>query len=66
MVAEKEQKSLEDYVMSQVTEIHSSIRRPVIIANNFEIKPGTIQMIQNSIQFRGLPNDDLNDHLEDF
>jgi hypothetical protein len=65
-MAEEEQKSLRDFAMPQVTELQSSIMRPAITATNFEIKPGTIQMIQNSLQFGGLPNDDPNDHLVSF
>ena len=41
----------------------SSIRRPTIQANNFEIKPAIIQMIQSSVQFGGLANDDPNLHI---
>ncbi|KAL5549840.1 hypothetical protein UlMin_000016 [Ulmus minor] len=44
----------------------SSIQRPPIQANNFEIKPAIIQMIQNSVQFGGLPNDDPNLHIANF
>ena len=66
MAQEEEQKSLRDYVMPQVMEFQSSIARPAITAASFEIKPDTIQMIQNSIQFGGLPNDDPNDHLISF
>ena len=39
---------------------------PPIQANNFEIKPTIIQMIQSSVQFEGLANDDLNLHNENF
>ena len=66
MAGEEDQKSLRDYAMLQVTEIQTSIARPAITVTSFEIKPGTIQMIQNSIQFGGLPNDDPNDHLVSF
>ncbi|KAL5854430.1 hypothetical protein ACOSQ4_004232 [Xanthoceras sorbifolium] len=44
----------------------SSIRRPPVAANNFEIKPVIIQMIQNTVQFGGMPIDDPNSHLERF
>ena len=44
----------------------SSIARPVVAANNFEIKSAIIQMIQQSIQFCGLPNEDPNAHIAEF
>lgn len=50
--------------MPQVTELQSSIIRPAITATHFETKP--IYMIQNSVQFGGLPSDDPNDHLINF
>ena len=65
-MADEDRKLLRDYAMPQVTGIQSSIHRPVIQANNFEIKSSTIQMIQNSVQFGGLPNDNPNDHLVNF
>ena len=43
------QRSLIDYVTPTVKGTISSIRRPSIQANNFEIKPSIIQMIQTSI-----------------
>lgn len=46
--------------------LHQSIRRPPINAKNFEINPTYIQMIQSSIQFGELLNDDLNSHLMNF
>ncbi|KAJ8633022.1 hypothetical protein MRB53_026358 [Persea americana] len=65
-MAEEEQKSLRDYALPLVTEIQSSIQRPAINANSFKIKPGTIQMLHNSVQFGGLPNNDPNEHLISF
>ncbi|KAI5343032.1 hypothetical protein L3X38_010908 [Prunus dulcis] len=44
----------------------SVIRRPTIAANNFEIKPAMITMLQNSSVFCGLPNEDPNIHLAIF
>ncbi|XP_020425758.1 uncharacterized protein LOC109950616 [Prunus persica] len=44
----------------------SAIRRPAIAANNFEIKPAMITMLQNSSVFCGLPNEDPNIHLAIF
>lgn len=65
-MAAEDQKALKDYATPRVTEIQSSITRPAITTNNFEIKLGTIQIIQNSVQFGGLPNDDPNEHLVSF
>ncbi|WRX24303.1 Retrotransposon gag domain - like 10 [Theobroma cacao] len=63
---ERETKPLRDYAVPQVQNLHSSIRRPLIQANNFEIKPSIIQMIQTAVQFGGLPNDDSNAHIINF
>ena len=38
------QRALRDYATPQINELQSSITRPAIAANSFEIKPGTIQM----------------------
>ena len=45
-MADQEQKALRDYAMRSVNGAISSIRRPAIQANNFEIKSAIIQMIQ--------------------
>ena len=57
-------RALKDYSIPNMT--ISSIRRPAIQANNFEIKPAIIQMIQNSVQFAGLANDDPNIYIVNF
>src|SRR4051812_15727306 len=44
----------------------SSIVRPPVEANSFELKPSMIQMIQHRTQFTGLPNEDPNQHISDF
>ncbi|KAL0289142.1 UNVERIFIED_CONTAM: hypothetical protein Sradi_7080300 [Sesamum radiatum] len=44
----------------------SSIALPTVQANNFEIKPSIIQIIQLSVQFFGLPEEDPNKHLSNF
>ncbi|WRX08623.1 Retrotransposon gag domain - like 6 [Theobroma cacao] len=59
-------RTLRDYVVPLLQGLHQSIRKPSINANNFEIKPAYIQMIQSSVQFGGLPSDDPNSHLVNF
>src|SRR5262249_47021317 len=38
----------------------------MVAANNFEIKPAIIQMIQNSVQFSGLSIEDPNAYIASF
>ena len=65
-VPRENQRALRDYATPRINELQSSIIRPAIAANSFEIKPGTIQMVQNSVQFGGMTNDDPNEHLMSF
>ena len=46
-------KALMDFFQPKINDIQSSIVRPAIAANTFEIKLGTIQIVQNSVQFEG-------------
>ncbi|GAV80946.1 hypothetical protein CFOL_v3_24405 [Cephalotus follicularis] len=62
----KAYRALRDYVVPSINGATSSILRTPIQANNFEIKPSIIQMIQQSVQLGGLPNDDLNIHITNF
>ena len=43
-----------------------SITRPNVEANTFEIKPALLQMIQSTVQFYGMLNEDPNDHIANF
>ena len=62
---DQQPKTLRDYIIPTADGVHSSIVRPPIQANNFEIKLGVIQMLQNN-QFGGLPHEDPNIHIANF
>ncbi|XP_073127368.1 uncharacterized protein [Henckelia pumila] len=55
-----------DYVQPIVLGNTSSITKPRVQANTFEIKPAIIQMIQTSVQFGGSATDDPNAHIANF
>ncbi|KAK5772600.1 hypothetical protein PVK06_048890 [Gossypium arboreum] len=55
-----------DYAKPSLTGTESSIVRHTIAANNFELNPNTIQMIQQFVQFDGLQDKDPNTHLANF
>ncbi|NAW23488.1 retrotransposon gag domain-containing protein, partial [Salmonella sp. gx-f9] len=55
-----------DYAKPSLTGTELSIVRPAVAANTFELKPNTIQMIQQFIQFDGLQDEDPNTHLANF
>jgi hypothetical protein len=55
-----------DFARSALSGVDASIIRPRMEANNFEIKPNIIQMIQQSIQFGGLTEKDPNAHIASF
>ncbi|XP_040988950.1 uncharacterized protein LOC121236567 [Juglans microcarpa x Juglans regia] len=57
--------TLKDYVRPVVNDNYSGIRRQTINANNFELKPALINMVQQA-QFSGSPLDDPNIHLAMF
>ena len=40
--------TLSDYAMPNITGVRTSIVRPIINANNFEIKHGLIKMVQQA------------------
>ncbi|KAK5819480.1 hypothetical protein PVK06_024483 [Gossypium arboreum] len=55
-----------DYAKPSLTGTELTIVRPAIAANTFELKPNTIQMIQQFVQFDGLQDEDPNFHLAHF
>ena len=49
----------------QLFRMNSAIRQPTVDANNFELKPALITMVQQQ-QFTGHPIEDPNEHLGRF
>ena len=65
-MAEKQNlKPLKNFVVPSNEEPHSSILNPTIPANNFELKPTLLQIVQQN-QFVGLPTKNPNQHLKVF
>src|SRR5215471_4869186 len=60
------QRMMMDYAKPSFDGTNSSIARPMVIVNAFEIKLAIIQMIQNIVQFGGLPSEDPNAHIASF
>ena len=61
----QEERTLRQYVLPTVNGVQSVIRQPPIAANNFEIKPSTLQMFQAS-QFASLAIEDPKEHITNF
>ena len=64
--AEERVRPLMDYALPTVDSASSSIRRPLIVTNNFKIKPAIIGLIQSQVQFSSLLNEDPNSHIANF
>ena len=56
---------MEDFWRLIIQEEYSTIRQPTVDANNFELKPALITMVQQH-QFIGHPTKDPNEHLGSF
>ena len=61
----KEQDTMEDLWNSFISNKYSAIKPPAIIANDFELKPALITMVQQN-QFSGHPTENPNEHLGRF
>ena len=55
-----------EYAHPSIDGTASCIRKPAVQANNFELKPSYVNMIQNSVQFHGLPSENPNLHIAYF
>ena len=56
---------MEDFWRPIIQDEYSAIRQPTVDANNFELKPALITMVQQQ-QFTGHPTEDPNEHLGRF
>ena len=57
--------TMEDFWRPIIQDEYSAIRQPAVDANNFELKPALITMVQQH-QFTGHPTEDPNEHLGRF
>ena len=62
----KPQRTMSKYVRPLLIRTESSIVKPTVVANNFEIKPNIIQMVQQFVQFDRLHDKDSNSHIANF
>ena len=56
---------MEDFWRLIIRDEYSTMRQPTIEANNFELKPALITMVQQH-QYTGHPNEDPNEHMGRF
>ena len=66
VVVENPRRNLMEYAQPSIDGTASCIRKPQVQANNFELKPSYVNIIQNSVQFHRLPSEDPNLHLAYF
>ena len=57
--------TMEDFWRPIIQDEYSAIRQPIVDANNFELKPALITMVQQQ-QFTVHPTEDPNEHLGRF
>ena len=56
------QDAMEEFWRPVIQAEYSAVRQPTVEANNFELKPALITMVQQH-QFTGHPTEDPNEHL---
>ena len=56
---------MEDFWRPAIQDEYSAVRQPAIEANNFELKPALITMVQQH-QYTGHPSEDPNEHMGRF
>ena len=61
----QERDTMEDFWRPVIQDEYSAVRKSAIDANNFELKPALITMVQQN-QFTGHPTEDPNEHLGRF
>ena len=61
----QERDTMEDFWRPVIQDEYSAVRQPTIDANNFELKPALITMVQQN-QFTSHPTEDPNEHLGRF
>ena len=64
-VLQQRQRTMEDFWRPVIREEYSAVRKPPIKANNFELKPALITMVQQN-QFTSHLSKDPNEHLGRF
>ena len=66
LVEDEANRTMYSYARPSLDGTQTCITRPNVAANNFEIKPNVIQMVQNLVQFGGLSDEDPNAHIASF
>ena len=64
--AQNHKRTLMEYAQPSIDGTVSCIRKLAIQANNFELKPSYVSIIQNSVQFHRLPSEDPNLYIAYF
>ena len=63
IAGQEERRALRDYAIPSLIGATSCIKKSTIQADNFELKIGLNQMVQNDWKFGGFPNNDPYEHI---